>query len=278
MITSALIAQCRRDSNDIPRSTRMARTGDGTTNLFNVGRTPIVENSYSVYKGTSAQTNISDYTLDLDNGDLQYATAPGSGVDAIAEFKYANWRDANWNEAINDGIQELNARGFFRQYTRVAQTISAGVRTFAAPSACVDLYELLYSPASGTYSRPDVNWSYQEDANKVVLGGAPTTTLSASISYLRNMQTYTATSATLDAKDTWVPLIKKYAQYKYFEYMAGKIATQGNASIDEGHFSFSNARAQANSLFNEFSIGAQRAKPTRPAKAIGYAIMGGGNA
>lgn len=279
MITSALIAQCRRDFGDVPKLTRMARLGDGSINMFNTARFPIIEGSISVLRGTSATTSGTapgQYQLNLDSGDLQMNTTPASGLQVTAQFKYANWRDANWMEAIGDAVEALNGRGFFRQVVRLPRTISAGVRTFSAPSACIDLYELLEVPATNVYNGFRYNWSYQSDGNKVVLGGAPATQLSGAVSYLRRMQSPSATSMALDVKDDWIPLIKKFAGQKYMSHMATKIATRGNATIEEGHFSFSNARRQADSLLNEFGIEAARAKPTRPAKDIGFNQEGGG--
>ncbi len=279
MITSALISQCRREFGDIPKLTRMARLGDGSINMFNTSRFPIVEGSVSVLRGTSATTSgtsPSQYQLDLDSGDLQINTTPASGLQVTAQFKYANWRDKNWMEAIGDGIEALNARGYFKQVVRFPRTISAGVRTFSAPSACIDLYELLTIPSTNTYNQPNFNWSYQQDENKIVLGAAPSTRTSGAISYLRRMQSPSAVGMTLDVKDDWIPLIKKFAGQKYMAHMATKIATRGNATIEEGHFSFSNARTQANALRDEFNLEASRAKPTRPAKDISYNQEGGG--
>ena len=276
MITSALIDQCRREANDVPKSTRMVRAGNGSINLFNLARFPVIEGSYSIYKGTSAQTETTNYTLDKDNGDLQFVTAPTNGLEAKAEYKYANWNNKMWNEAINDGVSELNARGFFRQTVRSALYFSANVRSFSGPTNAIDVYEALYAPVSGSISPLPFNWSYQQDDNKLVFGAYPTTKLSGKVSYLRNMQTYSATSATLDVKDDWIPLIKQYAVSKFMSYMASKIATQGHATIEEGHFSFTNARTQANSLMRDFQESALRKKPTRPAKDIQYVIPGGG--
>lgn len=276
MITSALISQCRREFGDIPKSTRMIRAGNGSINLFNVGRFPIVEGSYSIYKGTSGQTETSDFTLDKDNGDLQFVSAPGNGVEARADYKYANWNDKMWLEAINAGIQDLNGRGFFRQVVRESMYFSANVRTFSGPTNAIDVYEALYKPTSGTVARLGWNWSYQQDANKLVFGAYPTVKLSGVVSYLRNMQTYQTTSATLDTKDDWLELVKKFAGSQYFTFMAGKIATRGNATIEEGHFSFTNARTQGRDLRDWYNEQALRKKPTRPAKDIQWVQDGGG--
>ena len=278
MIISGLITQCRQDYGDIIKSTQVRRTGDGVSTLYNLGAIPIKESSYSIYKGTSAQTETTNYTLDLDSGDLAFVVAP-TAIEIRADFQYAQWRDANWRLAISNAIEELNARGFFRQIVRnkTAMAISANVREYSGPSACIDIYEVLRfddRTISGIYNRMAGNWSYQSDANKMVLSYKPSVAEKLAISYLRNLQTYTATSATLDALNDWIVLIKKKAGAQFYRYMAGKIAKQGNANIDEGHFSFTNLRTMATDLDNEFDIMARRKKPTRPAKAMQFHVDG----
>lgn len=270
-ITSALIAQMRREFQDEPKSTSVSRAGNGSVNLFNLARYPIIESSYSIYKGTSALVENNQFTLDLDTGDLQLTTTPANGVVIKSNHRYAHWRDKQWVEATNNAISELNARGFFRQVVRNGSIlrISANVQVYSGPSACVDLYELLVSnnyTSGGVYSKINSNWSYQQDGNKLVLGNKPSSANYAQISYLRNLQTYTATSATLDILPTWETMVKKHVGHQFFRSLAAKIAKQGNASIDEGHFSFTNLRTQSNDLLSEFNDLAKRAKPTRPAK------------
>lgn len=281
MITSALIRQCRREFQDQPKSTQKARQGNGTINLFNVGSFPIIENSYSVYLSGVAKTENVDYTFDLDNGDLRMLSTPANGAEVKAQFKYAEWRDQHWNEAINDVIEGLNSRGFFRQIVREQTTLSAGVQVMSGPTKAVDIYELLVAPTgqtSGTYTKPRVNWSYQQDANKLVLGNKPAVAQPAKWSYLRNLRTYNATSATLDVLDDWVPIIQAGAGAKFYRSLAAKVAKQGNATIDEGHFSFTNLRTMANDLDKEFEMLAMRKKPTRPAKDFQFNDPNGGSA
>ena len=76
----------------------------------------------------------------------------------------------------------------------------------------------------------------------------------------------------------WVEMVKKRAGAIYFRSLAAKIAKQGNASIDEGHFSFTNLRTMANDLDKDFEVMALRKKPTRPAKGIQWHIPDGGEA
>jgi hypothetical protein len=279
MITSALISECRREFGDQPKTTRLSRSGNGTINLFNTGKYPIIEGSYTVRQaGTPlVEGTTSGFTVNLDNGDILVDVAPGSGVEITADLQSAEWRDRNWLEAINGAVQSLNARGFFRQVVREPITISGSVRTFSGPTDAIDAYELLYTP--GPNQEPmklGQNWSYQQDANKFVLGAAMSSRTSGLTSYLRNMRTYTATSATLDVKDDWIELVKKQAGSNFYRFMAGKIAKQGNANIDEGHFSFTNLRTTAADLESDFEKLALRKKPTRPAKDIQFAVQGGG--
>lgn len=280
-IVSALIAKCRRESGDEPKSTSVQRAGNGSVNVFNVGKFPVVENSYTVRVSGVVKTENTDFTYDLDNGDLRILTTPGNGALVRSDHKYAHWRDKNWVEAINNAIEDLNARGFFRQVVRNTSIVrlSANVQVYSGPSACVDIYEFLVSDnftTSGNFVRPRVNWSYQQDPNRLIIGNKPNVANIAAISYLRKIQAYSATSATIDVPSDWEVLVMKKAQANFYRSLAGKIAKQGNATVDEGHFSFTNLRTMANDLDNEYERLALRKKPTRPAKDMQYLDQTGG--
>jgi hypothetical protein len=282
MITSALIAECRREFGDNPKSTRVSKLGDGSSTLYNTGEFPIIEGSYSFEKGTSAMTEGTDFTIDLDTGDISLTSALASNIELVGNLKYAHWRDANWNDAIGNGIDNLNARGFFKQIVRNPSLfkISANVSVYSGPSACVDIYELLESAdntPSGRRVKFNGNWSYQQDENKIVIAGKPSTAKYCSISYLRNLQKYSATSATIDVKDEWIGVVKKIAGSDYYRELAAKVAKAPHANIDEGHYSFSNLRTMANDLSVESDRLALRKKPTRPAKEIQFNIPGAGD-
>ena len=275
MITSALITQCRQDFGDISKSIQMKRTGDGSSTLYNLVNIPIVEGSPAIYIADVLKSEPTNYSLDLDSGDLQLTAATSAVI--RSEFKYATWRDKNWTLAINNAIEELNARGFFRQVVRdtSVMAISANVRVYSGPTNAVDVYEILRfsdRTVSGSYSRLPGNWSYQQDANKVIVSWKPTNAEKLATSYLRNLQTYSATSATLDTLNDWVILIKKKAGAQFYRALAGKVAKEGNANIDEGHFSFTNLRTMANDLDAEFDRLAIRKKPTRPAKDLQFHV------
>lgn len=281
-IISALISQCRREYGDNPKSVSLSRQGNGSVNVFSVGKyKPVLESSYTVYVSGVAKTETTHYTFDLDNGEINTVTTPANGVEVRSDHKFAFWRDKNWVEAINQGISQMNARGFFKQVVRNPSVfrLSANVQVYNGPSACIDLYELLVSnnnTTSGSFSKPNVNWSYQRDGNKIILGNKPTTANRAQVSYLRKMQTYSATSATVDVLDEWEEQVKKAAGAAFYRSLAGKIAKEGNANIDEGHFSFTNLRTMANDLQAEFDKWCIRNKPPLPAKDIGYNDPNGG--
>ena len=279
MLISTLIAQLRREYSDEPKSVSLTRQGNGSISIFNTGKFPVIESSYTVYVSGVAKTETTDYTFDLDNGDLHILSTPANGTTVRSDLRYAEWRDKNWMEAIAQSIETLNARGFFRQVVRSSFNVSANIQSYSAPSACVDLYEFLVSDnytVSGNFKKPQYNFSYQQDANKLVLGNKPTTANKAVISYLRNLQTPSATTMSADILADWNELVKKKAGAIFYRSLAGKIAKQGNASVDEGHFSFTNLRTMANDLDAEFERLAARKKPTRPAKDIGFQNPNGG--
>lgn len=277
MITSALITQLRREYNDLPKSVSVSRQGNGVANLFNVGKFPVLESSYSVYLSGVLKTDNTHYSYDLDNGDLSMVATPSNGVEVRSDHKYAEWRDRNWVEAINQGIEALNSKGFFRQVVREKNVvgISAGKTESPGPTGAVDVYEVLVSDdytTSGSFSKPRTNWTYQQDANKILWQNKPAVPNKTSVSYLRNLKTYSATSATVDCLDDWLELIKKKAGSIFYRSLAGKIAKQGNATIDEGHLSFTNLRVMSKDLDEDFERLSSRKKPTRPAKDLQYNI------
>lgn len=277
MIVSAMITRLRNAVRDVPRSTQAIRAADGSSTLFVLPKAPVVEGSYSVYFGTSAQTENAGYTIDKDNGEITTFVAQGNGLNIKTNYKYANFRDADWVNAVNYGVDALNGRGFFKQTVRSTFNLSANIQTYSGPTSAIDMYEVFSSnnnSISGFFSKLPMNWEYQQDANKLVLGAKPTVAMVAQVSYLRNLNKYTATSATLDVKTDWEQLVELKAKEYYWRSMASKIAQQGNATIDEGHFSFTNMRTMANDMQNAFEFLAKSKKPTRPTKDTKFYIQG----
>jgi hypothetical protein len=276
---STLIAELRREYGDQPKSIRVSRQGNASINLFNTGKFPILENSFSAYVNSTIKTENTDYSFDLDNGDLKIFSTPGNGIPVTVQGKYAHWRDKNYLEAICQSIENLNARGYYRQIVRATNVLrlSAGIQKYNAPSACIDLYEFLIPAGAGSPSaafiKPNTNWTYQQDANVLVLDSKPSTAMSAAVSYLRRMKVPSATTMTLDVLDDWKEPIKKKVGELFYRSLAAKIAKQGNATVDEGHFSFTNLRTMANDLAVEYNQIAARMKPTRPAKDFGYNVL-----
>ena len=272
-----MITELRRESGDIKKSTRATREGDGTTTLYNLGKNPIISASEVVTISGGATLSAGSYSLDHDSGDLDMTdNTPAAADELKVEFKYANWRDRNWVEAINQGISMLNAKGFFRQTVRQSFVLSAGTRVSSGPSACVDIYEFLRRPTSATYVNHNFNWSYQEDSNQIVLGSVINTATSAARSYLRELQTYASPSATIDLRNAWIEPVKKYALGQYYRYRAGVVAQEGNANVKDGHLLVNNLRAMYKDIDREFEKFIVRAKPTRPAKDMQFHIEGGG--
>ena len=61
-------------------------TGDGSNEVFYLDWTPINSGSYTIYVNGTAQTDGTDYTLDLKTGKLEFATAPANGDVITADY------------------------------------------------------------------------------------------------------------------------------------------------------------------------------------------------
>jgi len=69
--------------------------GDGETTEFDLDHSPVVENSETIYIEGVEQTRGTDYTMDYDNGQIQFASAPGLGASysITADYTYVSGTD-----------------------------------------------------------------------------------------------------------------------------------------------------------------------------------------
>jgi len=86
-------------------------TGDGTTTVFNLQESPVLENSETVYVDGTAQTRDTDYTIDYDTGQITFTTAPASGAAITADYTHqyvltlnCGFRAGLWQIFDGDGI------------------------------------------------------------------------------------------------------------------------------------------------------------------------------
>jgi hypothetical protein len=280
MITSDFISKLRREVNDNPVRKLDKVTGDGSTVVYKTLNAPIRESSYSLYYNNTLKSEgvSGNYTINLDTGIVTCAATTTDEVKII--YDSVNFRDQNWLEAIQSAFYSLGDQ-FYRSVIRSTSgiTLSAGVQVYDCPSSCIRLLEALQSDdysLNGGFAPVNTNTRYDRRANKLIFGGKALKANYLAISYLRKLTPPTATTSVLDVEDNWLELLKLKAQQIYFEHMAAKVSTQGNAATEEGFFSVANLRTLARDKENQFELLKRKLKPVMPASQIPYYIHGGG--
>lgn len=272
MITSAYISKLRRQFSDMPKLHKDTRDGDGSSTVYKSKFSPIKEGTATVQVSGAFKTENTDFTLDYDTGDLRMTVAPASGSDLDLVYKEVNFRDQHWLDAIADGYRAMGDQIFGTVIMNTSSLrLSAGIRTFSAPSNCIRMLSIFECQTSaGTYTPIRTNWEYNRQANKFTLGNAKSLTYYAALTYLTKITAPSAVTMAMTGEENWHPLITHKAGAYYLRAQAEKIAQQGNATIEEGHFNPAVLRALANDHDAQFEILRHRVKPVMPALDIKY--------
>ena len=278
MITSALISQLRRKYNDSPVKHEDIIQGDGVSTVYRTQYYPILEGSFKLYVANVLKTETTDYTIDLDTGDISLA-APTSDEIKV-QYQEARFRDQHWLEAIQ-GTFDVLGDAYFRSVIRSTSgiTLSAGVQVYDCPSGCIRMTEVLESTSytsAGPFQEINTNTRYDRRSNKLILGQSPSRANYLQISYLKKLTRPTATSSVLDLEDSWLELVNLKAGADFLRSMASRFALQGNATVEEGYFSTAQMRQLANDNEIMFENKKSKLKPIMPASKIPYYIHGGG--
>ena len=103
---SDFINEIRKSVKDVARtSPTNSWDGDNATLLFVTKYQPLIANSYTIKIDGSAQVEDTDYTIDQDNGEILFTSAPASGADNVtADYKYAKFRDEDYFEMIENAF------------------------------------------------------------------------------------------------------------------------------------------------------------------------------
>lgn len=280
MITSAFISKIRRKYNDTPVKHEDVIQGDGASTIYRTQFFPILEGSFRLYVNNVLKTVGSDYSIDLDTGDIVLAAATSSEIKA--QYQEVKFRDQHWLEAVQDTFDSFGD-GFFKSVIRSASgiTLSAGVQVYSCPANCIRITEALESTnytSSGPFSQVNTNTRYDRWSNKLILGNRPGRANYMQISYLRKLTRPTATSSVLDLEDSWLELLDLKSGAAYLRSMANRYAQQGNATIEEGYLSVAQLRQLANDNETIFENRKRKIKPVMPASTIPYYIADGSSA
>jgi hypothetical protein len=277
MITSDLILKYRRRFNDLPTHHQDKMTGDGVATSYSVSHFPIKESTFQLYVNNSLLAT-SGYTIDLDTGDIELASA--TSYEIKARYQSVSFRDQHWLEFIQEGMSSFGDR-FYSAVMRSpsGMSLSAGVQVYDCPSACIRLTEVLESDdytLSGNWVKPRVNLSYDRRSNTLVLGQKPSKANYLEISYLARLTKPTDTSSVITMEEDWYGLLGYKVGSIQALAFADRIAKQGNVSVEEGAFSVAQLRQLANDNEAMFERSYKRIKPVLPSYTIPYYIPAGG--
>lgn len=278
MTVSGFISKLRRKYNDSPVKHEDVIQGDGISSVYRTQFYPILEGSFRLYVGGVLKTETTDYTIDLDTGDIELAAATSSEIKV--QYKEVKFRDQHWLEVIQDSFDSFGDQ-FFKSVVRSDSdiTLVANQDVYDCPSSCIRLTEALESTtylSSGPFRPLNTNVRYDRWSNKMVLGQKPTRANYMEISYLRKLTRPTITTNTLDLDDKWLKLVDLKAGAEFLRSMANRYAQQGNATIEEGYLSVAQLRQLANDNEQMYENLRSKIKPVMPASTIPYYINGAG--
>ena len=277
MIVSAFISMCRREFNDLPEKHRDVKTGDGASTVYKTKAAPIKEGTFKLYIGNTLKTVGSQYNIDSDTGDIDISAATSAEI--RAEYSGVKFRDQHYIEFIQSAIDEMGNKFWKRVVGSTAINLQSGVYVYDCPSACVALTKVRRSDnftSSGNFIPMDVNVRYDTGGNKLVLGLVPTKANYLALDYCSRISKPTATSNTLDIKQEWEAGLKMKIGSIFHRSLASKIAQQGNASVEAGHWSVANLRQIANDFEVKYQNWEKKNKPTLPSSELNYHIPNGG--
>lgn len=277
MNVSDFISMCRREFNDLPEAHRDVKTGDGVALLYKTKFSPIKEGTFKLYIGGTLKTVTTDYSIDYDTGDITLVSVTSAEI--RAEYSSVKFRDQHYLEYIQSSLDEMGDKFWKRVVGSPAIHLSAGVYVYNCPSGCLNVTKVRQSDnntSAGNFVPMSVNVRYDKIANQLVLGLKPTRANYLALDYCKRISKPTATSGTLDVRDEWTAGLKMKVGSISHRSLASKIAQQGNASVEEGHWSTASLRQLANDFEIKYENWEKKCKPVMPATELPYHIPNGG--
>ena len=143
MLVSEYILHLRRFAKDLEVLTRDSWDGDGSTVAFRTKHTPILNSTVTVKTSGTPQAD-SLWTLDLDTGILEFATAPVNGSDNVTlDYKYTNLRDQEWLEVIQNVINKLREKTWTEEIDESTLTTVKGQDDYDLSGVDANIFKVL---------------------------------------------------------------------------------------------------------------------------------------
>lgn len=273
----------RRRAKDIPVLTGQKFDGDNSSVAFRTKHAPIVEDSYTLKISTAVQVEDTDYTGDLDSGLFQFTSAPASGDDnVIINYKYANLRDIEWLQLINDVIIETEEKLWSEAIDESTLTTVANQDDYdlsAIDDNIIMVLGVWYKKSTDTQWQDlskATNVRFMKEQNKLNLNPVlDVDDYQIRVRYLKAQDTYDATSDTWAFPEKYFPALTALARLKYLdEFMLKTIQGTGAKVTSETYEGLNGLNSLRKSLEREAEKMLARAKPVRPSITIPTIIQG----
>ena len=284
MTYSTYITRLRRRLRDLDKLSHQVFDGDGTTTQFQTTHYPILDNSYEVKVGGVLQTEGTDYTLDKYIGLIEFASAPPAGSDNVSiEFRYAQMRDEEYLQDINDAIDHFREK-FWEEViddtsiTSVANQYDYDLSSLLSKTPITFCNIAYQSSGSTTWSnlRDNHNVIFYRDKNYLHIDPPITTSgLPIKIHYLAALKKGTSLSDPLPIPDKWLEPFTYFVFARFYERQTpDRITSVAMVNTIPTFLPASTMTNLVQYYYNQAEIAASRLAPLKPAITIPTKVAG----
>jgi hypothetical protein len=282
MLVSAFITILRRYANDIPVLTRDLWDGDGATLAFRTKHNPIVNTDYSLYVGSTLQTETTDYTLDKDSGLIEFVSAPAAGSDNVSfTYYYANLSDTGWIDVINNVIRDWKEKIWVDAIDETAFTTVANQDDYDMDTIDTKIFAVLgvWLSSGTTYwadASSETNVRYFKEQN--ILNFRPAFDSSGYTMRIRYLKSYAEISAVTDTftiPERYHSAFQHACAAEYLDRFTMKMINDSGAKVKEETYKTLETiarMADRNRLIAREKLG--KVRPIMPATSIQTIMYG----
>lgn len=234
----------RRIVRDLPVLTGEKFDGDASTTTFRTKHAPILDDSYTVKVGGVTKTEITDYTIDQDTGDITFTSAPAAGSDNVTiSYKYAKIGDTQLLDIFNSIIISLRKKIWSDNIDSATMTTVANQSEYDLDDISENIWKVIEvwyrSSSNNDWSSVNqiTNVEYWREQNKLNIRPYFTTTGDAlKIRYLENYAEYTATSETITIPDRFLKPIRYFMASEYLDVLMALMIKDMGANTQENTY------------------------------------------
>lgn len=245
---SDVIADIRRENRDLKRRERDLFDGDGISSVFILSKDCVVANSYELRVGNALKTEVVDYTLDRDSGEIVMTAAPAVGNDNVSfTYQYVRATDEQYVDWLNDGIDHFRKKLWTEVIDDSTLTSVQNASEISLDAVSTDVEALIEvwfkDMANADASLPwstlssITNVSFLRRLNKILIDPTlPASGWPIKVHLLKGFTKGSTVGATFPAPDRFINVYKLYAKAEYLLSEAYKRLHDTNAVTKDDTF------------------------------------------